>query len=272
MKKKNCAVNIVTSPEKAKLLKKIKQLEEKLSRHCGLQEEMINERAEQLSKAKKDSAILEGLASLGKLAENIAHEIRNPLNVISTSAYYLKMKIGSKDKRIKQRIEFIEVEVEKTLNIVDTILNLSGISEPYKEKVNIVSVFNEAISDSRIPDTVKVVKDIPSGEIFINADVRQLNIVFTSIIKNSLDAMNNTGRLILGIKKTRDLKLEISFADTGKGMSNENMDKVFQPLFTTKTRGFGFGLLVCKTVIERHKGEIKIESEPGKGTVVTLIL
>lgn len=271
MKKQNYFVDPGILPENARLSKQIKQLEEELQ-HCrARQEEIVNERVEQLRKTQEDALVTERLAALGKLAGSIAHEIRNPLNVISTSAYFLKMKMITDDERIKQRIELIESEVKKTTNIIDTILSLSGMKEPRKERVNIINVLNDAVFDSKIPDSVEVVKVFPKEEIFIYADEEQLNIAFTNIIKNALDAMNNTGKLILGIK-TNDSKLEISFADTGAGIAYENMDKVSKPLFTTKERGFGFGLSICKMIIEKHNGKIEIKSEPGKGTVVTLIL
>ncbi|MDD5773921.1 MAG: AAA family ATPase, partial [bacterium] len=259
------------SIENGRLLEKMRLVEDELRRHRENLEDMVKERTEQLQKTQENLLIAERLASLGKLAGSISHEIRNPLNVISTSAYYLKMKLDTKDERIKQRIEFIESEVKKTLSIIDTILSLSGLKEPRKERIGIISVLNDAVLDSKIPDTVEVVKNMPPEEIIINADEDQFNIAFTNIIKNALDAMDKKGKLTLGIKKTDNEKVEVSFGDTGAGIAYENINKVFQPLFTTKARGFGFGLSICKMIVDKHNGKIEIKSEKGKGSTVTLI-
>jgi signal transduction histidine kinase len=259
------------SIENARLMEKMRLAEDELRHHREHLEDMVKKRTEQLQKTQENLLIAERLASLGKLAGSISHEIRNPLNVISTSAYYLKMKLNTDDVRVKQRIEFIESEVKKTLSIIDTILSLSGLKESHKERIGITNTLNDAIFDSKIPDTVEVVKEIPSEEIFLNADEGQFNIAFTNIVKNALDAMNNKGKLTLGIRKTEDEKVAVSFADTGAGIAYENINKVFQPLFTTKARGFGFGLSICKMIVDKHNGKVEIKSEQGKGSTVTLI-
>ncbi|MEW6087848.1 MAG: ATP-binding protein [bacterium] len=259
------------SLENSRLLEKMKQAEGELSRHREHLEEMVRERTGQLQKTQENLLIAKRLASLGKLAGSISHEIRNPLNVISTSAYYLKMKLNITDERIRKRIEFIESEVKKTINIIDTVLSLSGMKEPKKERIGIVNTLNDAVSDSKIPDSIEVVKKIPSDEIFIFADEEQLNIAFTNIIRNAMDAMNNKGRLVLEVEKTNDENVKISFKDTGPGIEYENIDKLFQPLYTTKARGFGFGLSICKMIVDKHNGRVEINSRRGKGTTVILI-
>ena len=82
--------------------------------------------------------------------------------------------------------------------------------------------------------------------------------------------MNDTGKLTLNLKKLDDEKVEIAFIDTGAGIAAENIDKLFQPLFTTKSRGFGFGLSICKMIMDKHNGNIEIKSDLGKGTTVIL--
>ncbi len=258
------------SLENARLLDKMKQAEESLCRHREHLEEMVEERTKQLQKTQENLLVAERLAVLGKLAGSISHEIRNPLNVISTSAYYLKQKLDTVDETVLRRIEFIESEVKKSVAIIDTILSLSGMKEPHKEQVDIISIFNEIIDDYEMPATVQVIKDIPSGKIFLNADKEQLNIAFSNLIKNALESMNDKGQLTLNLRKLDDEKVEVAFIDTGVGIAPENIDKLFQPLFTTKSRGFGFGLSICKMIMEKHSGKIEIKSEPDKGTTVIL--
>ncbi|MFH0827811.1 MAG: ATP-binding protein, partial [Candidatus Omnitrophota bacterium] len=255
--------------ENARLVEKMKQAEAALERHREHLEEMVEERTRQLNKAQNDLIIAGRLAVLGQLAGSISHEIRNPLNVIGTSAYYLKIKFGKDDKKFKEHIDHIEAEVRNSTAIIDSILSLSGLKEPRKETLELVGIIDDAISGLEIPEEVEIVRHVPVEKIFLSADKEQMFMLFHNIIKNALQAMNNKGKVVLTINKEEGLA-KISFVDTGAGVSPENMAKLFQPLFTTKERGFGFGLLICKMIVEKHQGTINMESEVGKGTVVKI--
>ncbi len=113
---------------------------------------------------------------------------------------------------------------------------------------------------------------MPSEKIFIEADTGHLYIAFHNIIKNAVQAMSDKGTLSLRVNKDNKGQINISFTDTGIGIASENIDKVFQPLFTTKIKGFGFGLAICKMIFEKHRGTITIKSELGNKTVVMITL
>ena len=256
------------SLENARLVEKMKQAEASLQQHRDHLEEMVEDRTRQLRKTQEDLLVAERLAVLGQLAGSISHEIRNPLNVISSSAYYLNLKLGSKDKKVKEHIKRIEDEIRNSTAIIESLLSLSGVRELNKKHLNIIAVLNEAIAASDIPAKVEIVRDIPADGIFLKGDREQLCIVFQNIIKNGVEAMNNKGVLTVRVEKKNNKQLKISFADTGAGITTENINKVFQPLFTTKVQGSGFGLSICKMIIEKHKGTINVTSEEGTGTVV----
>ena len=95
---------------------------------------------------------------------------------------------------------------------------------------------------------------------------------FKNIIKNAVEAMDGKGTLTVTVQKTADGQAEVSFADTGPGIAPEDMNKVFQPLFTTKAKGIGFGLSITKMVSDKHGGTIEAKSEPGKGAVIIIRL
>jgi signal transduction histidine kinase len=250
----------------------MKQAEAALHKQQEHLEEMVEERTSQLRKTQDDLLIAERLAVLGQLAGSVSHEIRNPLNVISSSAYYIKMKLGSMDKKLKEHIERIESEVKNSTAIIDSLLSLSGMKEPNKVRLNLIPLLNEAISTSQIPQTIKIVKKIPENEIFMEADKEQLSMVFHNIIKNAVEAVSGKGTLTLDVSKQANDKIKILFIDTGMGIAPENMSKLFKPLFTTKARGIGFGLAICKMIVNKHKGIIDITSEEGGGTTVTMTL
>ena len=261
------------SLENARLLEKMKQSEAVLQKHQEHLEEMVSERTSQLRKTQEDLLIAERLAVLGQLAGSIAHEIRNPLNVISSSAYYIKMKLGSSmDKKLNDHIDRVESEVANSTAIIESLLSLSGMKELKKERLNIISLLKEVVGTSQIPLTIKIVQEITENEIFMEADKEQLNMAFRNVIKNAVQAMDDKGVLTLKVNKQSDEKVKILFMDTGMGIQQENISKLFKPLFTTKARGIGFGLTICKMIVNKHKGVINITSEAGKGTTITMIL
>lgn len=260
------------SLDNARLVEKMKQAEASLHKHREHLEEMVEERTRQLRKIQDDLLVAERLAVLGQLAGSISHEIRNPLNVISSSAYFLKMKLEAKDKKVWEHIERIEGEVRNSTAVIDSLLSLSGMKEPKIERHNIISVFNHVLSAYQVPETVKVVKDITEGSIFVDVDKEQLCMAFHNIIKNAVEAMNSRGELTLKISKENNTHVKILFTDTGPGIAPENIEKVFQPLFTTKARGMGFGLSICKMIVEKQKGSIAITSQLGRGATVAISL
>lgn len=258
--------------ENSKLLEQMKEAQSLLKRHREHLEEMVEKRTVQLNKVQQNLLIAERLAMLGQLAGNISHEIRNPLNVISTSAYFLKMKVDKSDKKLQEHIAHIENEVKNTTSIIESLLSLSGMKEPHKERLDLINALLNAIKSFSMPKTVKLKQSIPEGKLFVTADKEQLFITFHNIMKNSLQAMNNKGTLTITVQKKEKNTVLLSFKDTGAGISKENLDKIFQPLFSTKPKGIGFGLLICKMIVEKHAGTIAIDSKLGKGTTVTINL
>ena len=111
---------------------------------------------------------------------------------------------------------------------------------------------------------VSVVQEFPEQEVLVNADGEQLRMAFKNIIKNAVEAMDDKGTLTATVQATANGQIEVSLADSGSGIALEDLDRVFQPLFSTKARSIGFGLSISKMVIEKHGGTIEAKSEPGK--------
>ncbi len=119
---------------------------------------------------------------------------------------------------------------------------------------------------------VSVVQEFPEQEVLVNADGEQLRMAFKNIIKNAVEAMDDKGTLTATVQATANGQIEVSLADSGSGIALEDPDRVFQPLFSTKARGIGFGLSISKMVIEKHGGTIEAKSEPGKGANIIIQL
>jgi signal transduction histidine kinase len=128
----------------------------------------------------------------------------------------------------------------------------------------------ESLAMSQVPEKVKIVNCLKNNP-NLKVDSDKIKRVFINLIKNAVDAMPNGGKLTIDSKQINDV-LELSFSDTGTGISDEVMPKLFSPLFTTKAQGMGFGLAICKRLIEAHAGTISVKTAKGKGTtfIVTL--
>jgi len=214
----------------------------------------------------------ERLATLGQFSGSISHELRNPLGVVDSSAYYLKTKLKDADKKVHEHLDRIRSSVGSSTAIIESLLNLTRMGEPQLAKVDLIAITSDAIATSKVPDTVKVIQDFPGQEVLVNADHEQLRMAFKNIIKNASEAMENEGTLMVTVRTAADSRAEVSFADTGPGIAEENLEKVFQPLFSTKARGIGFGLSIAKMVIDKHGGTIEAKSEPGKGATIIVQL
>lgn len=214
----------------------------------------------------------EKLAVLGQLAGGVGHELRNPLGVIKNSAYFLNMALESPDPEVKETLELLEKEVAAAERIITSLLDFARVKPPLRRKVDIQQILRETLSGFKVPENITVeyplVKSLPQ----VLTDPDQLDQVFKNIILNAVQAMPGGGRLTI-TTDTRDPDwLAISITDTGVGIPKENLEKVFEPLFTSKAKGIGLGLAITKTFVEGHGGTIEVQSEIGKGTTFTVKL
>jgi len=249
--------------------------QEQLREYSERLEDMVEERTRELKKTQEELLIKERLAVLGHFAGSISHELRNPLATIDTSVYFLKMKLGTGEEKIRQHLERISSNVRKSTAIIQSLLNLSQMEKPRTEKVNLTDLISETLDSAKIPDTVKVVLNLPDKRIFVAVETEQMRMALKNIIKNAVQAMNETGKLTLTAQPAESGQIgqiELSVADTGPGIPREHLEKVFEPLFSTKTHGIGFGLSITKMIIENHGGTMRAESDPGTGATFTITL
>jgi len=211
----------------------------------------------------------ERMAAIGELAASVGHDLRNPLTGIRGAAYYLKMKWGSKlGKKSKEMLDLIENDVEYSNKIVNDLLDFSKQIELQRGIVNIKSLISEVLSKTETPKKVKIV-DLTRKTHKASLDTDQMKRVLKNLIKNAIEAMPKGGTLTIRSEKAKDF-IKIFVKDTGEGILKRNLGKMFMPLFTTKAKGVGMGLPICKRLVEAHGGTITVESKEGKGTCFTI--
>jgi signal transduction histidine kinase len=213
----------------------------------------------------------EKLVALGKLAGILGHEIKEPLAVIKRSSEFLKIRLGEDvDAKIGKHLNIVYQKLGTIDRIINSVLEFARTKDLKLISVDPNNIVQETLKDITIPAHVTIRPDLASNLPCIKVDEIQIHQAFGNIIRNAIEAMETGGTLIVSTSKQMTKVghefVAISFKDTGEGISPEHVDKVFEPLFSTKIKGTGLGLAGCQNVINAHNGSIEISSEVGKGT------
>jgi PAS domain S-box-containing protein len=240
-----------------------------LEKYATRMEELANERAKQLKENER-------LVAIGQTAGMVGHDIRNPLQAIVGELYLAKDEVVSlPDSDAKKSLQESMTCIEENLFYIDKIIaDLQDYTKPLKpnkEKVNIEKVIEEALLIVSIPNNLQVSISIEEDFPQLTTDFAMLKRALINLIQNAVQAMAKGGSLNIDAK-CKDNHAYISIKDTGEGIPEEAKSKLFTPLFTTKSKGQGFGLAVVKRLVEGQGGKISFESEKGKGTTFTIQL
>ncbi|MDR2041394.1 MAG: histidine kinase [Tannerella sp.] len=220
------------------------------------------------------------LAILGQLAAGAAHEIRNPLTSIRSTIQYLGK--GMKDSDKLEMIGELMEEVDRINKIVQGLLLFSKPSEMEMSKVDIENLLQQTLvllHNTLVRRQIEVTVEVCVQNTVVTADASQLKQVFLNVILNAIEAMENSEvkRLRLGVETMHSFDyqsrfLQVSITDSGKGIDPADSESIFNPFYTTKKDGTGLGLPISFGIINRHGGEMEINSQPGKGATVVIKL
>ncbi len=250
-----------------------KSAEEVLKRDKDSLVQMIDERSKELIKTQKELKQFSRLADIGTLAATVAHELRNPLGVIHLAAYNLRKE--KSDLNANKHLVNIEKKVWEGNQIIDNLLSYARIKIPNYENVRILNILDECVASAqgRFEEKgVIIEKKYGEGLDFIEADPNQIRDVFLNILNNACQSfITPGGKIELKIVRDGDM-VKVSVQDTGVGIAPEDLDKVFEPFFTRKSKGTGLGLTICNELVNLHQGKIEINSRQGQGTTVTISL
>jgi two-component system NtrC family sensor kinase len=219
----------------------------------------------------------ERLAIIGQLAANVAHELNNPLQgIVTYSSLLLEKDIC--DEPARQNIEKISIQANRCREIIRGLLDFSRQKKPVKTLTNINDLLRRCVAlveNQALFHNIEIVKNLDDSLPMIVVDPSQIERVFLNLIINAAEAMNDGGALTLTTTYGLNAKtIEIEVKDTGHGISLENMERIFNPFFTTKEigHGVGLGLAISYGIVKEHNGEITVESEIGKGAKFTVSL
>ncbi|OGS17847.1 MAG: hypothetical protein A3J83_08605 [Elusimicrobia bacterium RIFOXYA2_FULL_40_6] len=253
-----------------------KKTKELLERDKKTLEQYVLKRTEELLKSYREIEKMKRLSDLGELAATVAHELRNPLAAINLASYNLKKKTSNPE--LEKHFLTITKKIKESNEIINNLLSFSRVKAPIYDIVNIFDLLDENIENMAEQYASKNIIINKSFEelknISVQADQIQLKSLFTNIINNACEACldHAEGRKIEVIGSVEGDNLNIQFKDNGSGIDKENIEKVFNPFFSTKAKGTGLGLAVCNQITRLHNGKIAIESEKDSGTVVSITL
>ncbi len=234
-------------------------------------EDMVEDRTEELYRAREKLFQKEKMAVLGQMAGSVGHELRNPLAVMSNAVYYLQLADPNPDPKVAEYLDILSDEIDHAKNIISDLLGFSRIKQPDQEGISVERFIKRVMGDIDLPEGIvyreQVAPDLPPAKV----DPGHLKQILLNLITNAYQAMPEGGELALSALE-RDDGLEIRVRDQGVGIKPEHQGRIFEPLFTTKDRGVGLGLAITKRLAQVNQGEVSFETKEGEGSLFILKL
>jgi len=257
--------------ENAELMENLEKARKELELYADQLEQKVEERTRELREIQDKLLRAQRLAVIGELAGMVGHDLRNPLTSIAGATYYLKRRLNQTiDGKIREMIELIEKNISYSNKIINDLLDYSRETKLDITETSPKALVEDALASVEIPNNISVVKVVDNRS-RIRVDFEKVKRVLVNLIRNAVDAMPKGGTLTIKCRRKGE-KVEFAVSDTGVGMSEEVLKKIWTPLFTTKAKGMGFGLSICKRFVEAHGGTISVESALGKGSTFTVTL
>ncbi len=228
----------------------------------------------ELRRAQKELEIKNRLAIAGEVSAQLAHEIRNPLAAISGSVQVLKEELGLRGEK-RELMNIVISESKRISQSIEQFLNLASPVQKAFSSINLSMILKETLTllqrSGEINGNVRVEGNYHSADILYFGNGNQFKQLFWNLVKNALRAMPGGGMLTIDFAKKKD-RIELRFADTGIGMSEEEKERIFEPFYSGFEDGKGIGMAVVRRIVDDYRGEIEVISAPEKGTEVVITL
>ncbi|MCV0392437.1 MAG: HAMP domain-containing histidine kinase [Nitrosopumilus sp.] len=228
-----------------------------------MEQQLITQNEQLLSEIKNKTEDLvksERLATIGTMASRIAHDLKNPLTIIHTYSEMLTPEILSKlDSKGKEKWIRMQSSILDMNRIIEDVLDFAKSTEIKKSPNSLIRIMKLALNHVDTSYGVKI--NFPENDVSIKCDSRKMEGVFSNLLSNAVEAVNGNGEIDISISSDSEHVL-IQVKDSGPGIPEKDMAKIFEPMFTTKNTGTGLGLLICKSIIEQHGGTISVSNKP----------
>ena len=238
-------------------------------------EQRVEQRTRELHEAQAELIKKDRLATLGQLTATVSHELRNPLGAMRTSAYVLEKSLPAGNEPARKAIARIDRGIVRCDRIIDELLDFTRSTTIDREPVPVDRWLAEVLSEQPVPDGIRLETDLWLGNLVAMIDPGRMRRAVINLVENACQAIAGQAawdEAAGGVLVTVSTALvggcvEIRVADNGPGLAADVRERIFEPLFSTKTFGVGLGLPTVRQVLEQHGGSVETESEPGVGTV-----
>ena len=246
-------------------INKEKEIQEQLVK---VEDELLKQNKTLLSQVERKSAELvksERLATIGTMASRIAHDLKQPLTIMYTYAEMLTPEILSKlDSKDKEKWLRLQNSIFDMNRIIEDVLDFARTTEIKKKKSSLLSILRLALNHVKSSYGIEI--NLPEKDISLNCDSRKIEGVMSNLLNNAVQALDEQGEIDVSISSDSKFVI-IRIKDSGSGIPDENLDKIFEPMFTTKKTGTGLGLVICKSIVEQHGGTITVSNKPTTFTI-----
>jgi len=244
---------------------KEKEIQEQLIK---MEEQLIEQNKTLLSEVESKSAELvksERLATIGTMASRIAHDLKQPLTIMYTYADMLSSEILSKlDSKDKEKWLRLQNSIFDMNRIIEDVLDFARTTEIKKTKSSLLSILRLAINHVKSSYGIEI--NLPENDVSLRCDSRKIEGVMSNLLNNAVQALDEQGEIDVSVSSDSEF-VTIHIRDSGPGIPDENLEKIFEPMFTTKKTGTGLGLVICKSIIEQHGGSISVSNKPTTFTI-----
>ena len=252
------------------LVARLQQLNDEL-------EERVDDRTRELRAAQEELVKRERLAMLGRISGGVAHEIRNPLNSVRMSAYYLLNARELQPEKLREHLERIDRQVSHANAVITTLTDFARQPAPKVSCMDVSEWMSRLSERLKTEESVAFRTRSPDESVQALADPDQLAIAMRNLIVNARDACRDGGEIEVAwrlVVSDADPKptVRIEVHDTGHGMDAETLQRILEPLYTTKARGMGLGLAIVDAIVQRNGGRLEVSSESGKGSTFAMLL
>jgi protein-histidine pros-kinase len=227
-------------------------------------QEALEEKTRALAAAQEEIVRRERLATMGHLAGSVSHELRNPLGVIKNSVYYLRM-VAPPEEQVRKHLSILEREVATATRIVTGMLDFARTTPATRVRTDLNGLVRDELDRLLVPDSIRVERELIENLRPVMVDPDQIRLILNNLISNAIQAMPEGGVLTVRTRSLEDT-LEVIVADTGSGIAPDHLGRIFEPLFTTKSKGIGLGLSVARRLADANGGTIRVESALGHGS------
>jgi len=244
---------------------KEKDLQERLSK---VEMQLLRQNENLLSQVQSKTTELvksERLATIGTMASRIAHDLKQPLTIMQTYSDMLTPEIISKlDFKDREKWLRLQNSILDMNRIIEDVLDFARTAEIKKKKSSLLRILK--LSLNNVKSTYGIVINLPESDVSFFCDPRKIEGVMSNLINNSVQALDGQGEIDVTMSVDSEL-VTIQVRDSGPGISNEHLEKIFEPMFTTKKTGTGLGLVICKSIVEQHGGSVSVSNKPTTFTI-----